>query len=405
MSFRRTARALLITAACSALANTAAAADAVNWRSSFNTAKLEANQSGKLVLIHFYSDSCGPCRMLDRDVFSQPQIGAALEQNYVPVKINVGNSPALASAYRIDRVPAEVVLTPQGNVVAKLSCPPTPDAYGAQVANVAQHFRQQTAGQGAPIQPPVQAAYAGLKVGGYGNVQPASAPAEPKRPAPPVGPAMTTNPYVPPRPPADNRYATQQAPSQAPAVPANAMPNSYRDRYAAAAQTQPAASAPAPAAPTSPPLAAATTPPPPTVTGNIPQAGPPELPPGCPPLAFEGYCPVTLKMARKWIPGNLKFGAIHRGRTFLFVGKEQQQQFLANPDAYCPVFAGKDAVKMLDENLSVEGSRRFGFEYGGAFYLFATAETRDRFEANPDRYAAGVRQAMNRLESAGTIRR
>src|SRR5690606_4246991 len=127
-----------------------------------------------------------------------------------------------------------------------------------------------------------------------------------------------------------------------------------------------------------------------------------EMPPGTPPLAFDGYCPVSLRADRKWIAGNTQFGAIHRGRTFLFTGEEQRQQFLANPDAYCPVFSGVDPVLLLDSNQVVEGSRRFGFDYRGAFYLFSSEESMNKFKSQPDVYAAGVRQAMNRMEASTT---
>jgi YHS domain-containing protein len=124
-------------------------------------------------------------------------------------------------------------------------------------------------------------------------------------------------------------------------------------------------------------------------------------------VAFDGCCPVTLKMQNKWETGNTQFGAVHRGRTYLFVSEQQRQQFLADPDSYSPVFAGYDPVLLLDKQQSVPGSRRFGFRYGGAFYLFSTPDTMARFKASPQVYAAGVRQAMARIDGAasGTILR
>ena len=114
-----------------------------------------------------------------------------------------------------------------------------------------------------------------------------------------------------------------------------------------------------------------------------------------------------LKSSRKWVSGNPVYGAIHRGRTYLFTGESQRQQFLASPDAYSPVFSGLDAVLMLDKNQAVEGSRKYGYEYRGAFYLFHSPETMAKFSNDPDRYSAQVRQAMNRLDGklGGTIRR
>jgi protein disulfide-isomerase len=399
-------------------------AESVSWRNNLDAAKIEAMQSGKLVLLHFYTSSCGPCKMLDTNVFSQPQIGEEIERNYVPVKINAEEYPALASSFRVERVPAEIVLNNQGNVVASLSCPQNATEYTMQLSNLADHYRQQTGGRTNANEAPVQAAYAGLQVGQYNN-QPAAQTAPIQNQPVAQVPTVTNNPYLANAnqanqqgysPVASTAYgnpamtAQQQPTMQAatqpvatqiaanPTMPANAMPNSYRDQ----SQAQPAANAPAmqPQVVTNPAAASQVNP-----ASHISVTQ--QLPAGSPPLAFDGYCPVALKTNHKWVAGNLKFGAIHRGRTFLFMGEEQRQQFLANPDAYCPVFSGMDPVLLLDNNQLVEGSRRFGFEYLGAFYLFSNQESMNLFKSKPDQYAASVRQAMNRMDATNdaTIRR
>jgi YHS domain-containing protein len=345
-------------------------------------------------------------------------------------------------------VPTEVVITPQGNVVATLQTPNTPDAYVEQLENLARHFQQTTPGAGAQPQT-VNSAYASLPQG-------AAAMAQQPRPqmvTPAAAQAPQSNPYVVAAP-----TTTQQAYASAAGVPAvstqgmqtpvapaiggvtggvaatmpsNAMPQSYRVPVGVA----PPATNPAYAnlGATSPTAAAAT----PTAQGYaaqhqamqpqvVQQPGQPQaaqvaaapaqvqamqppLPANCPPLGFDGCCPVTLKTLNKWAPGSTAFGAIHRGRTYLFAGDVQRQQFLADPDSYSPVFAGLDPVLLLDQRQTVPGTRRYGFKYGNAFYLFSCAETRDKFQASPHTYAAGVRQAMAKVDGAagvgGTIRR
>ena len=56
----------------------------------------EAVQSG-VVLVDFYSDSCGPCRMLN------PILGQL--ENVSVVKENVGDSPELSAEHGIHAVP------------------------------------------------------------------------------------------------------------------------------------------------------------------------------------------------------------------------------------------------------------------------------------------------------------
>jgi protein disulfide-isomerase len=121
-----------------------------------------------------------------------------------------------------------------------------------------------------------------------------------------------------------------------------------------------------------------------------------QLPPGAPPLGFEGYCPVSMRNMNltKWVPGDPKWGAIHRGRTYWFAGAQEQQQFLAQPDYYAPALSGDDPVMAIDHHQTVPGLRAHSLDYDNQFYMFSSEATLQQFTANPERYAASVRQAM-----------
>jgi len=111
---------------------------------------------------------------------------------------------------------------------------------------------------------------------------------------------------------------------------------------------------------------------------------------GTMPLGLEGFCPVTLVDRGTWVEGRAQWGARHRGRTYLFAGAEQQQVFLANPDRYAPALSGDDPVLALESGVSTPGQRRFGVTYQSRMYLFASAETRAAFAADPARYVGAV---------------
>lgn len=119
-----------------------------------------------------------------------------------------------------------------------------------------------------------------------------------------------------------------------------------------------------------------------------------QLPPGSPPLALDGFCPVTLSEKKAWTKGDTRWGAIHRGQTYLFTSHEEQQRFLSKPDAYSPVISGNDPVLALDNRQSVAGRREHGLFFENRIYLFSTEASLDRFKQNPNRYAAEVIQAM-----------
>jgi YHS domain-containing protein/thiol-disulfide isomerase/thioredoxin len=407
--------------------------DGVRWRSTLDAAKIEAAQTGRLVLIHFWSPSCGPCRKLENTVFHLPQVGAAIEEHYVPVKVNVAASSAMAYAYKVNRVPSDVIITSQGNVLANYTSPATQQDYLGKLSAVNSSLGPQQDQPFTPAGgPQVNTAYAAIQ---KKSPQSAAIPvSNPNIQAFTSNRPATSSPFAatprvdsrasqPSQP--TNRYATpaSQNTPQKKDVPGNAMPNSYRNPYlrpsepsTAEAHTTASASSTSryPAATNTAILAATAN----AATRDATSVGPAsksvasanrsavpaikpvtatstvQLPAGSPSLGFEGYCPITLKFDKKWVRGDVQFGAIHRGRTYLFVGDQQRQQFLANPDAYSPVFSGMDPVILLDNQQMVEGSRKFGFEYRGTFYLFSSSESMKKFASQPDHYATGVRQAM-----------
>ncbi len=113
-----------------------------------------------------------------------------------------------------------------------------------------------------------------------------------------------------------------------------------------------------------------------------------------PRTALDGYCAVTLVDQRRWVKGDVRFGAVHRGRVYKFASQEAQQRFLANPDAFSPVIQGNDPVLALDSHQVVPGNREHGLFYEHRIYLFSSEESLKRFQATPNRYAAEVIQAM-----------
>jgi len=129
----------------------------------------------------------------------------------------------------------------------------------------------------------------------------------------------------------------------------------------------------------------------PAISSTQPRTKPPvmqsQLPPGSPPLGLEGYCPVTMVNEKLWERGNPRWGVVHRGRTYLFIGREAQQTFLANPDRFSPVMSGIDPVLAIDQNQIVPGTVGNGVFFDKRFYLFSSGTSQRLFNQNPRRYA------------------
>ena len=76
----------------------------------------EVKNSEKTVLLDFYADWCGPCRMVS------PLVDEIAEENpqYLVAKINVDDEPELAESFSVTSIPTLVVMK-GGKVVAQSS--------------------------------------------------------------------------------------------------------------------------------------------------------------------------------------------------------------------------------------------------------------------------------------------
>ncbi|MBQ8176807.1 MAG: thioredoxin [Oscillospiraceae bacterium] len=74
----------------------------------------EIRNSDKLVLLDFYADWCGPCRMVS------PVVEEIAEENpqYLVGKINVDDEPELAQKFGVSSIPMLVVMK-NGEIVNK----------------------------------------------------------------------------------------------------------------------------------------------------------------------------------------------------------------------------------------------------------------------------------------------
>ncbi len=100
----------------------AAAAPAAEpgWETSLPAALAKAKQTGRPVLIDFHADWCGPCQKLAAS-FRDPQVAAVLSRGFVAVKVNADTDPALTEKYRATGLPTLVVVSPEGQELARAS--------------------------------------------------------------------------------------------------------------------------------------------------------------------------------------------------------------------------------------------------------------------------------------------
>ena len=101
---------------------------------------------------------------------------------------------------------------------------------------------------------------------------------------------------------------------------------------------------------------------------------------------LKGFCPVVLRQKGQLIESKPQFNATYKGKKFHFSSIAAKAAFEKEPQLFAPVYAGLDAVALLDEKASLPGSLDHAVWYQGHLYLFSSRENREIFVSEPELY-------------------
>ena len=89
---------------------------AVPWSEDLQAALAGARETHQPVLLKFHAVWCGPCQMMEREVFSRKDVADALAK-WVTVSIDGDKQPSAVSSYRIEAYPTFIALDSDGKEV------------------------------------------------------------------------------------------------------------------------------------------------------------------------------------------------------------------------------------------------------------------------------------------------
>lgn len=88
------------------------------WASILKRAKEEK----KIIFFDAYTTWCGPCKLLQKNVFTRPDVAEVFNKNFINVKFDMesGEGPALANKYPLEGYPTLFFIDPDGKIVKQV---------------------------------------------------------------------------------------------------------------------------------------------------------------------------------------------------------------------------------------------------------------------------------------------
>jgi thiol-disulfide isomerase/thioredoxin len=439
----------------------------IQWHSSVEKAKEQAQRQNKLVLLHFGASWCRPCKALDTYVFKSSQVKKAIAENVVPVRLDADRALDIVNEYDVSMVPFDVIITPGGRVVTERRSPSDADNYAKMISGTATASRNLAKEKMGPIAHQRKVVKNDLVNGQDTMDFRATGPSEVQvglskdssllqrrqtafsdEMTSGPGPKTQSNPFT--NPDASLRSSDNSDEVAIDDLERKQFLSKDRNWVAPSAQTRRAepkrivnkryfdsiaqkenggngssvasdshdlglnGNGEVSSANGDFKIDPSTDS---TQLGSVMEIGSSDKSPlqvsSNPPqidrqsLCLKGKCPVTLITEGRWEDGDTRFGIVHRNRTYIFANAEKLAQFRSNPDNYSPILAGYDPVVYREQGKLVEGLAENGVFMGRTpnqkVILFKNAATRSKFQMSPQDYLETIRQATN--DAGGTVTR
>jgi uncharacterized protein YyaL (SSP411 family) len=102
-----------------AIARARGATQGFVWHAWSSEAFAEAKREGKLILLDGAAEWCHWCHVMDATTYKDPEVGRALRERFVAIRIDVDEHPDLAERYGAWGWPATILLSPDAQELGK----------------------------------------------------------------------------------------------------------------------------------------------------------------------------------------------------------------------------------------------------------------------------------------------
>jgi thioredoxin-related protein/YHS domain-containing protein len=114
------------------------------WLETLHDAHQLALREQRLILVHFWSTSCGPCLQLEQSVFPRSDVRQVIGSDFASVKIDVAQERDLARHFQIRSIPTDIIFTPEGVELHRQVSPQDASQYVGMLQQVAARARPAT---------------------------------------------------------------------------------------------------------------------------------------------------------------------------------------------------------------------------------------------------------------------
>lgn len=394
------------------VAATPTANDGIKWTAEVDEALKLSQKYHVPVLLHFSSDHCPPCRLLEQRAFKSSDVIKAVHDDYIPVLVNVDQYRQIAQKYQVEAWPTDILLNSDGEVMHKGVSPQDPKQYVAMLKKgvdshrnhltlkieaaktaapsvIARSHVPQTQTPSAHLQVPPFSLTSGQattnpasianRVNQSPSLQSPSASDATVPPTTPVSPVQTVNPFF-----QQSAIASTNAKSVTDQVPLQTETSIIAQNN----ETMAAADS----------------------TGSQSPQEPNSSEDSLPPPVLDGFCPVTLheallsgNPAQAWVEGAPEFAVKHRSCIYWFTDEAQLQKFMAAPDKYAAVLSGYDLVSFLREGVLSPGKREHGYIREGKLFLFSSETNKKQFAERHHEFVSELQQLLAHREASKAV--